>query len=687
MNQKIKIWTLAVGMLMICLGAAFADKKEDYQKTYNYQRGIELVNEEKEDEALTYFKKELQDHKDNGYAMAWIASVYYGKEEYGEAIKTLNQAMKNLDKKDEMYAYCLTLRSRVYFKLEEKDKALAELNTLVKMFPKRADSYQERAEYYLDFDQYERANADFEKVIEIEPGEPVAYVGSGVCLRSLKRYEESVEKYSYALKLDSRYAQAYAQRALSYIKLRKYPEAAEDIVTALDGNNSMAYSLLSEMADSAFETMDFKLKMRQMMEPNNNYWPYLRGQVMECAKKYKDAIAMFEASNNLQYSSAAKQRISEILYELGDYEHALESIDEALAVDSTDVDLRMCRGKILDEMGRSEEAIAEYTHITELAPDNAFAYHKRGWVKDNMGDTDGAIEDYTFSIMIDPKYVYNYLSRGNMYERKGMKDLAKKDFEEVLKRDTIPSEYEGAFYAWLYLGDTEKAVAAMDSVLAADSLGNYYDAACLYSRMNETDKALGYLEKALEAGMRRFHHIERDDDLDNIRGTERYATLLEEYKAKAMADGYVVREAADGEEGEMQVVVEEIPFTYEGGVTKVKCTINDLPLYFVFDTGAADVTISSLEANFMLKNGYLSERDITGKQYYQTADGNISEGTTIILRKVNFAGLELTDVKASVVKSQKAPLLLGQSVLQRLGKIEIDNARSILKVTHKVQKK
>lgn len=88
----------------------------------------------------------------------------------------------------------------------------------------------------------------------------------------------------------------------------------------------------------------------------------------------------------------------------------------------------------------------------------------------------------------------------------------------------------------------------------------------------------------------------------------------------------------------------------------------------------------------MLKNGYLSERDITGKQYYQTADGNISEGTTIILRKVNFAGLELTDVKASVVKSQKAPLLLGQSVLQRLGKIEIDNARSILKVTHKVQK-
>lgn len=142
MNQKIKVFGLAVGMLMICLGTAFADKKEDYQKTYNYQRGIELINEDKADEALLYFDQELQDHKDNGYAMTWKASLQYGKEQFGEALKTLNLAMKNLSKKEEMYAYCLILRSRIYRNLEEKDKALAELNTLVKMFPKRADSYQ-----------------------------------------------------------------------------------------------------------------------------------------------------------------------------------------------------------------------------------------------------------------------------------------------------------------------------------------------------------------------------------------------------------------------------------------------------------------------------------------------------------------------------------------------------------------
>ena len=83
----------------------------------------------------------------------------------------------------------------------------------------------------------------------------------------------------------------------------------------------------------------------------------------------------------------------------------------------------------------------------------------------------------------------------------------------------------------------------------------------------------------------------------------------------------------------------------------------------------------------MYKNGYLSNKDVIGKQRYQTADGSISVGTTIILKEVQFAGLILKNVRASVVKSQNAPLLLGQSVLQRLGKIEIDNSQRILKIT------
>ena len=85
----------------------------------------------------------------------------------------------------------------------------------------------------------------------------------------------------------------------------------------------------------------------------------------------------------------------------------------------------------------------------------------------------------------------------------------------------------------------------------------------------------------------------------------------------------------------------------------------------------------------MLKNDYLAPSDIKGNALYGTADGSIVEGTVIILRKVVFGGLELSNIKASVVHNQKAPLLLGQSVLNQLGKVEIDNTKKVLRITHK----
>ena len=132
--------------------------------------------------------------------------------------------------------------------------------------------------------------------------------------------------------------------------------------------------------------------------------------------------------------------------------------------------------------------------------------------------------------------------------------------------------------------------------------------------------------------------------------------------------------------------VVEVPFTRQGGVTQVKCSVNGLPLHFIFDTGAADVTISRVEATFMFKNEYLTSDDVVGKARYMDANGDISIGTVLNIKKITFGGLELENVRASVVESNNAPLLLGQSVLNRLGKIEIDYDRSVLKITSKERK-
>ena len=89
----------------------------------------------------------------------------------------------------------------------------------------------------------------------------------------------------------------------------------------------------------------------------------------------------------------------------------------------------------------------------------------------------------------------------------------------------------------------------------------------------------------------------------------------------------------------------------EGGVSIVPCKVNGLSLSFIFDTGAADVTISLTEALFMLKNNYLSSEDIVGKANYSNANGELSEGVLINIKEIEFAGLKLYNVRASIIKN------------------------------------
>ena len=178
-----------------------------------------------------------------------------------------------------------------------------------------------------------------------------------------------------------------------------------------------------------------------------------------------------------------------------------------------------------------------------------------------------------------------------------------------------------------------------------------------------------------------------DRDLDGLKNRDDFKAMMKEFKAKVNDAPALSVSGYKGSLGDASVStsaltkISEIPFTREaGGLCKVKCNINGLPLNFWLDTGASDVSLSMVEATFMLKNGYLTKDDVVGSSYYLDANGNVSEGTVINLRQVSFGDCELTNVKASVVSNLKAPLLLGQSVLSRLGSVEIDNQKQVLRI-------
>lgn len=670
-----------LSILVLCSSVMLADniKRPD---SYNYSRGVEAINNNNAEEALDYLNKEINEHPDNGYAFAWIALVRNYNEEFGRALTAANVAVKKIPSKDKEYkAFAYGTRAQVYLNLEDTIQALKDYSQAINIVPDDDRFYNQRAQVYYEQGKYDLADKDYLKMISLKEGDVMGYMGIGRNANAQKQYEDAIKQFDYVVKLEPNYSSAYSFRAESYIGLKKYNEAIDDVISALGiDRDRKAFYELQELADSAFEQTVAKLKVQKIKEPNEQSWDYDLGIVYERAAKYNKAIAYYKESLEKESNIITASRISSCYDDLGDYDKALEYCNQAIALDSVKTNYLYEKANILDNAGRTQEAIKTMSDYIANTPDEPAGYYQRGWFKNHSGDIEGALEDYTMAITLQPNVAYAYLNRGVLYRLKGENAKAESDFKQVVRLDSIPEEAECSFYAYYYLGQKDKAIEILNTILDKDKKGKCYDAACLYSVMGEKEKALSYLRQSLEDGYRRFAHIKRDRDLNNIRNTEEFKVLMKEYEEKHLQE---IAADADGDDSAYELKVEEIPFTKESGVCKVKCAINGLPLHFIFDTGAADVSISSVEATFMAKNDFLSSSDIIGKQNYQTADGNITEGTIINLKDVKLGSLHLNNIKASVVRNQAAPLLLGQSVLSKLGKIEIDNTKKVLRITHK----
>lgn len=652
-------------------------------ETYNYLRGHEAIQEQKYEDALDYFNKDIQENPKNGYSFVWIASLRTRTEEYGRALTAADLAIKYLPKKDVDYtSFAHTTRGDVYLHLGDTIKALSDYTEAIRLKPNETQPYEDRAQVYYEQGDYARSNADYRKMIELKPGDVMGYMGIGRNANAQEQWEEAIKQFDYVVKLDNNYSSAYSFRAESYIGLKKYSETIDDIITALtiDGNQK-AYYLLQSIVDDAFPVLKTKLDIQCTKSPNDPAWPYYIGVAYEQKGVTKKAIEYYKKAAEINANSVLFRRIAVCYENIGEYDLALTYLEKTLQMDPKDVRAEATKADVYYESGRVDDAIRVMDDIVNSYPEWDYAYHRRAWFKENGGDTDGAIDDYTKAVILDPEDAYSYFCRGKMYEKKGEYNLAKEDFLKAIELDIEPSDHSVAQFAYFHLGEKEKAIDFMNKIIDVSN-DSYYDAACLYSLMNEKETALNYLRMAFSHGYRRFAHIAIDRDLDNIRNLPEFKSMVNEYKEKHQ------RELKEFEDDSAEIKqsenteATEVPFTKEGGVCKVKCTINDLPLHFVFDTGASDVTLSMVEATFMMKNDYLSDKDVIGSQHYMDANGEVSVGTIINLRKVNFGGLELKNVRASVVRNQKAPLLLGQSVLGRLGKIEIDNGRNVLKITH-----
>lgn len=657
---------------------------------YSFRKAIEAYYEDKDpDKALELVNDMLDDAPDHLDSRFLRSKIYWHFDKYDPALRDVTYAIKNYKGKPSVYKSTLYgLRGSIYADMDRDAEAAKDYQMAAKLAkkdnPDRVQDYTfDYAQALYNSDDLAGAEKVYFQMLKVDPGDCAAMVGLARNYLHQEKYDEAMKYINEAESYDKSYSQIYRFKMQVLDKMGKTDECVDAALKYLETDDDAPMRLIAEYAGKHYTYAVAKVKAAMNKQNASSRWIVLLTSLYENHYEFAKAIELYDKVEN-EYGANVTLYLyrSNCYEEMGEYQKAIMDLNRAIELDPDEEYLKASRGDAYRSAGMYDKAIVDYTAAIEVDPSRGYYYYARGWSYELYGDDAKAMEDYNAGIELDKDYPYLFLSRAEQYKKQGKTELANADYEMVMAKDTTAESGSCRHYALHGLGHDAEAIKWMDKIIETDpdNAGNWYDKACLYARMGHTNEAIDALENAFKKGFRKFIHLEHDDDMNPLRDQQEYKTLIKQYKCKSV--GVTSEEVEVTPEGAEMLISEVRMKKMAGGTYEVPCSINGLPLKFIFDTGASDVTLSSVEANFMLKNDYLTTRDFKGSRKYLTADGNISEGSVICIREIQVGEVALKNIEATVVKNQKAPLLLGQSVLERFGSITIDNDNSKLIIKH-----
>ena len=669
-------------ILYIALSATMAWAGND---SYYFQKAEEAYQKEDFDRCLRYCQAGVADNPKDGKCWAVIAEIYSKRAyaRYAESLEAADKALATLPKKESYWrAFVHNIRGNVYYKIEDLPASKEAYKMAVSIKPDNMSFWYELADVCFELKQYEEAVTCYLKCVEISP--KTVYVYGDLA-------------YAYYHLGDTVQAQKYC-----------------DLTNALSkGENNTAHRVLARLALDRGDRVTACREMTEAMflgkgwcseaDTLNRLCPDLLLAAIRC--KVAKAQTDVETNAVAAYCCYSMRRYFETLYylhkkleqsdspqdiypELGSVYDDVDAFDEAehyyqlaLKNDSSDV-IWGNLATVARHKGDHAKAEQLYRRAFKEDPTEGMYLYWIALCRRELGDYQGALQtvDSAQLLLDDDRQLMMICLQADIYRLMGDETRMQQALKQAQRMREAGDKRSEFYMVDALSGDTAKMAQVTDSLLKDPQVkpGNLLSMANAYARIQDTEHVTKLFQRYFERGEYAMFTPRTTARYAYLKDDKAFNTMLAHYDSLRLEDLAALKRRISGRDSLQQIT--ELPFTQQDGINRVKCTINGLPLYFVFDTGAADVSISSVEANFMLKNGYLTNADFLGKQNYVTATGEIHEGTVINLREVRVGDVVLRDIKASVIKNQFAPLLLGQSCFRRFGTVEVDNKAHVIRL-------
>ncbi len=112
---------------------------------------------------------------------------------------------------------------------------------------------------------------------------------------------------------------------------------------------------------------------------------------------------------------------------------AMTFFNRAIAINNTVPEFFYNRGLVFYKLGYNKKAIEDYSRTLELNPRDSWTYYNRAKAYSELRDFNSAIEDYTKDLKINGKSVRTLNNRGNCFMSMGNYEKALNDFNLVLE--------------------------------------------------------------------------------------------------------------------------------------------------------------------------------------------------------------------------------------------------------------
>ena len=455
---------------------------EDYNQGLKYlpESKIFLINK-------AVAQQKIEDYKGSAETYAVLTrlypkfdNAYLGRAQLnlsvGDTIAALNDISKCIEV-NENNADAFVMRADILIKrASDYEKALQDMNSAIKLEPKKADYFVNRAFLKYHLDDYFGAMADFDYAIELNPSNVPARFNRGLLRMEVQDNNKAIEDFSYVLEREPDNFMALYNRATLYQETRQYKLAIADYDKVIERypNLPMAYFARSECKrlsgdlkggerdyyksrdlqekqaareyalkedepseekkkedeESPEEVMK-KFKTLMTVENDNEIKPEYDNKYRGKVQNYSTHIEMLD-SYILSYFDKTTELRSDAYYQKDvDEINSSHYLRDRLYI--TNVKPKLSE----DQIDVQFELIRHYSSLLMSSEPRAIDYFGRAMSYMMVKDYESAVNDLTEAVRLSPQFVLGYFARS----------VARMCQMEVMREGNTDTELTSAYSA------------------------------------------------------------------------------------------------------------------------------------------------------------------------------------------------------------------------------------------------